>query len=297
MIDEEQVYMLAAVVMALVLGFAVVGMIMTIAPGPPLPFLNETENPLPKPTLPSLTSSTVPDGKPLTITVAAWNLQVFGPKKSGDEPLVDSMVDVIDDYDVIVLQGIRDKSQGAINVLREKLPGFGYFPSSYLKDEEQYLLMYNMTTVATLPYYMDWNDHNWREGAFAHPPMSIGIGTPSRLWQINVTMMHAKPDDAQSEILELEELVRSNVLGPQIVLGDLNADCRYYLTPPPDFQEWVWVIPDSVDTTVSKNTDCAYDRIIISPDLENDLVAWGVRDDIHPGQSDHYLVWAEFQVE
>lgn len=54
-----------------------------------------------------------------------------------------------------------------------------------------------------------------------------------------------------------------------LFLGDFNADCKYVKA-----HDWVsirlrssevfkWLIPDSADTTVG-NSDCAYDRIVVS---------------------------------
>lgn len=54
-----------------------------------------------------------------------------------------------------------------------------------------------------------------------------------------------------------------------LFLGDFNADCKYVKA-----HDWAsirlrssevfkWLIPDSADTTVG-NSDCAYDRIVVS---------------------------------
>ncbi|EDL22322.1 deoxyribonuclease 1-like 2, isoform CRA_d [Mus musculus] len=54
-----------------------------------------------------------------------------------------------------------------------------------------------------------------------------------------------------------------------LFLGDFNADCKYVKA-----HDWPsirlrssevfkWLIPDSADTTVG-NSDCAYDRIVVS---------------------------------
>ena len=56
-----------------------------------------------------------------------------------------------------------------------------------------------------------------------------------------------------------------------MTLGDLNADCRYLeegqrsaatlLNTPTKYTSFV---ADSADTTVSHNTDCAYDRLFLT---------------------------------
>jgi len=51
-----------------------------------------------------------------------------------------------------------------------------------------------------------------------------------------------------------------------MILGDLNADCSYVSEADwSDIALWVnpwftWLIDNTADTTVSTNTDCAYDR-------------------------------------
>lgn len=84
-----------------------------------------------------------------------------------------------------------------------------------------------------------------------------------------------------------------------IVLGDLNADCRYlgagdsisFRNP-----EYIWVVDDTTDTTVS-GTDCAYDRFIFKLATSEDFTGeWGVVKEIPDNVSDHYLVWAEFWI-
>lgn len=54
-----------------------------------------------------------------------------------------------------------------------------------------------------------------------------------------------------------------------LFLGDFNADCKYVKAHDwPSIRLWSsqvfkWLIPDSADTTVG-NSDCAYDRIVVS---------------------------------
>lgn len=54
-----------------------------------------------------------------------------------------------------------------------------------------------------------------------------------------------------------------------LFLGDFNADCKYVkLHDWPSIrlrssEVFKWLIPDSADTTVG-NSDCAYDRIVVS---------------------------------
>lgn len=219
-------------------------------------------------------------------------------------------VDKIDDYDIVFLQEIQDKSGEAIRLLCGNVSSHHCYWSSGAgrsSSKEQYLVLVRNSLMNSYweeldlkvePQY-DWNDpvhlppkYN---DSFERPPYSFYfiIGD----LHATVTVMHTKPTETENELSKLEELIEEIII-PQdlIVLGDLNADCRYYSTPPKDFKNWTWVIPDDADTTVSPNTDCAYDRIIINENAAEHLIDWGIMEDVTPEQSDRYLVWAKFGV-
>ena len=84
--------------------------------------------------------------------------------------------------------------------------------------------------------------------------------------------VHIKPSDAFDEMNALvdvyDELVNVFNTTSGVILGDMNADCRYLskkkyktldLVTDPRF---TWLIDSTVDTTTS-NSDCSYDRYII----------------------------------
>ena len=85
-----------------------------------------------------------------------------------------------------------------------------------------------------------------------------------------LSALHTSPRQTVEELTALTEVVEDihkkwgtpNIL----ILGDLNADCAYVpkkawpgIPIRQDSQFW-WLIADDVDTTVSNNTNCAYDR-------------------------------------
>ena len=69
-------------------------------------------------------------------------------------------------------------------------------------------------------------------------------------------------------------------------MGDFNADCRYAskddLQHLPIYNQGIfqWLIDFNVDTTTSTNTDCAYDRLVVSGDH--------IRNAVIPGSVDIY---------
>lgn len=85
--------------------------------------------------------------------------------------------------------------------------------------------------------------------------------------------LHAAPNQAVAEIDALYDVYLDVIdkwnTDDMLFLGDFNADCKYVKAHDwPSIRLWSsqvfkWLIPDSADTTVG-NSDCAYDRIVVS---------------------------------
>jgi endonuclease/exonuclease/phosphatase family metal-dependent hydrolase len=99
-----------------------------------------------------------------------------------------------------------------------------------------------------------------------------------------------------AELAALEKDMASFDPADHIIIGDLNADCAYYHTPPADFSSWNWAVPDSEDTTV-KASNCAYDRIIVNKGAENNYISYDIMRNVSSEQSDHYLVYSVYRTD
>ena len=57
-------------------------------------------------------------------------------------------------------------------------------------------------------------------------------------------------------------------------------------------------MPDSADTTYSENTHCAYDRIVLTSNIDGRFFGkWGVDRDMSSSEiSDHYPVWFDLDI-
>ena len=70
------------------------------------------------------------------------------------------------------------------------------------------------------------------------------------------------PTIVKKELSSLENLINVNEkkINENIaVIGDMNADCKYYKRfNMQEFLDWFWAI--KWDTTVSPNNDCIYDE-------------------------------------
>lgn len=226
-----------------------------------------------------------------TISIAAWNLQIFGVKKSINDTIMERYVHIMDDYDIVIIQEIRDESGQAFNKLCNMMPAYNCLISSRAGrtlSQEQYGVLYKK--IINVTGYADFNpDTNNR---WERPPIYVNFSYNDYTFQVYT--IHTKPEDVRNELNYLEDVVMnySNV----IIMGDLNADCGYY---EPQlhraFQGWDWIISDEMDTTAG-NTVCAYDRIILNGDAKADMITWGIRrSDVSLDLSDHYLVWIQIK--
>lgn len=223
------------------------------------------------------------------VSIASWNLNIFGDKKAGNETLMQEYQNIISQFDIIFLQELRDIDGSALTILCEKFnSSFNCFNSSRAgssSSKEQYYLLYGKEF--TLINYTDYNLANI--SGFERPPIKAVFNYNNITF--SVYCIHTKPDDAKSEISNLESLIANE--GNILVLGDLNADCSYYKKGN-DFNNWHWAITE--DTTVS-DSDCTYDNMIINQEFYNYFIQSNVyKTNITKDLSDHYLVYSIFNL-
>nr|KAG5703786.1 hypothetical protein BaRGS_009584 [Batillaria attramentaria] len=164
------------------------------------------------------------------LRVAAFNIQVFGEKKVRQTDITDVLLKVINRYDLILVQEVRDKSQTAIDNLIRSLNKTNrvHVVDTYQYDDE--LQDFAIIAIHTDP------DDAVRE-----------VGALHKVY--DVTKAH----------WDLEDI---------LIAGDFNADEGYVNQD--DWagiqlrtdRRFKWLIGDSTDTTVG-NTDRAYDRFVV----------------------------------
>ncbi|KAG8557633.1 hypothetical protein GDO81_016690 [Engystomops pustulosus] len=163
-------------------------------------------------------------------------------------------------------------------------PIYSYVVSDTLGRDsykERYLFIYRNDKVNVHDSY-HFHDHNMYSGedSFSREPFVVMFNAPGTVIEYFVLVpLHSAPKDAVREIDALYDVYQDVMEKFQtdniIFLGDFNADCSYVTQPDWDSirmynsEDFTWLIPDEVDTTVGKS-DCAYDRIVISgADLHN----------------------------
>lgn len=247
------------------------------------------------------------------ITIASFNIQIFGKTKAGKPEVMAELADIIRKYDIVAIQEIKDISEAVptafLNEINKGGAQYAFILSerggkqpSDQTSQEQYAYYFNTETIRVLDpgglYVDSASDHFQRE------PYVARFGSVRGDLTFVLVTVHTKPTEAVSEIKALHDVIeraKLTYVGEDdfVALGDFNAGCSY--SSPDDFDNhpiennYTWIVPDDADTNYSTNTACAYDRIIISDGMVNDFTGdWGVGSVSSKQVSDHFPVWAKF---
>jgi len=254
-----------------------------------------------------------------TVKIASFNIQIFGQTKSEKEDVMNVLTKVVREFDIVLIQEIRDASEQTIPSFVEKInqmegSEYGFIRSERLgrtTSKEAYAYVYNTETVQFIQgsdyVYADVNDVFEREPYIA----SFKSGN----FGFVLVGIHTKPDDAYNEIGNLTVVVPSILAANPnekdvIVMGDFNADGSYFdeedTSNPFKASEYNWIITNDMDTMVK--TDYTYDRIVLlDTTLSHEYDAgtaqvfyfdqvYGLNNQTFVGEiSDHYPVFAQYK--
>lgn len=205
--------------------------------------------------------------------IAAFNADILGKTKMEKASIASYIADIITQYDVILVQEIRDVSEETpaqlLTIVNKKNKGtYAMSVSTRLgrtSSKEQYVFYYKTSSGLTLESAEVYNDS---ADIFEREPYIVKFSKASHSFVL--IGIHIKPTDAISELNQLDDVynsVYSSINANEwIILGDLNADCSYISDTEMQNLDltrnsFTWHIPKDNDTTVS-NTECAYDNII-----------------------------------
>lgn len=247
------------------------------------------------------------------ISVATWNIQVFGQAKIKKKAVMEVIVDVIRRFDIVAIQELRSKDQSIIHEFLAMINADG---SQYnvvvgprlgrTISREQYLYVYDTTRIELIPgsaYSVnDVRDVLHREPLVASFRVIGALsGTP---WSFTLVNIHTDPDEAEQEVNMLDELLyvvrQHNAEDDVILLGDLNAapDKLGDLRHVPGL---MWVVADQPTNTRGTKL---YDNILFSGTTTREFTGFaGVLNlreeyalslDEAIDVSDHLPVWSTF---
>lgn len=234
--------------------------------------------------------------------VAAFNIKQFGPTKAGNPIVMAQLTTLIKDYDVVLIQEVRDVSESApsalLNSINNAVTGAPFsmlitLPLGRSTYKEQYVLFYRHDKLTLKPssqiiagWYV-YDDGIEPNDTFMREPLIAHFQSLDTNLDFVVIGAHIDPDTNQPSrtIAELDELffVQLNALttfgdNDILMMGDFNADCSY-LSDTEEAQLLLkinsgfhWLIDKTADTTVRASTHCAYDRFIASDSFFSKLV-------------------------
>ena len=254
-----------------------------------------------------------------TAKIAAFNIQIFGQTKSQKHDVMAVLRDVVREFDIVLIQEIRDASEQTIPNFVEAInqmegPNYSFIESERLgrtSSKEAYAYIYNTETVQFIQgsdyVYNDVND------VFEREPYIAGFKVGN--FDFVLVGIHTKPDDAYREIGNLTLVVSSiQNASPNekdiVVMGDFNADGSYFdeddTSNPFKASEYHWLITNDMDTMVK--TDYTYDRIVVldgtfSHEYDHGTAqvfyfdqAYGLVNQTFVSEvSDHYPVFAQYK--
>ena len=224
-----------------------------------------------------------PVSPPCALCVGAFNADTFGRMKASKDAVVDSLVEVIRRYDVVLVQEIRDASGKSIvqlaDAVKSKMYPIDYVLSERLGDssnKEQYAVFYRTDELEVIKWFVADDPTD----VFERPPIVVqfkGSGAYKDCFNLQFSLVgiHVKPSDAVSELAGLsavyDHVAASLGNANALILGDMSADCSY-LSNTEEGQVALFTEPrydllisDYCDTTLS-SSNCAYDRIVAAGD-------------------------------
>lgn len=208
--------------------------------------------------------------------ICSYNVPQFNKAKSSNSRIIHTVKKICFRCDISLLLGVEDAA--SVNTLLSALNRYSekYKFKSVLskplgtgsKNQELYTFIYRIQTVNVT------GQHQYQSSGFVRPPFSVRFQSKKTLAQEFVLIpLHSEPSKAVQEMDKLYEVFlevlhkwnNKNV----ILLGDFHADCAYMTRPDKknirlfSNTSFSWLIPDRVDTTLTEETNCAYDRIVV----------------------------------
>ncbi|XP_047428059.1 deoxyribonuclease-1 [Mugil cephalus] len=230
-----------------------------------------------------------------SLLLGAFNIKTFGDTKASDSTVMNIISTIVQRYDVVVIQEVRDTDLSATKKLME-LVNKGSSQYSYVVSEplgrstykEQYLFIYKISTVSVVKSYTyDDGCESCGTDTFNREPFVVMFSSKySVLNNFTLIPQHTSPSVAVEELRALTDVVAdvrarwntNNIM----LMGDFNAGCSYVQGSDWDQiplftdKSYQWLIPNEADTTVT-STLCPYDRIVATADMMKGVVQGSAR--------------------
>eukprot|EP00759_Apiculatamorpha_spiralis_P049668 PhF_6_TR44302/c1_g2_i1/m.68339/K11995/DNASE1L; deoxyribonuclease-1-like protein len=231
-------------------------------------------------------SSTTVHAATINLRIASFNVQVFGTTKMSKPQVVANLTKIFSLFDVACMMEIRDDSGTAFPQLLAKLneankndPYDAVLTSrrGRTSSKEQEAYIFRKRLITNMSYYESTS------ATFERPPGAVKFKVNNAIPEYTFMMMceHIQPSNVVTELDELKSEYESTKKRLNVtrgfMCGDFNAGCSYLsktatssLLLRQDTANYVWLVNDSMDTTVAVSA-CPYDRFIADKDLSVDV--------------------------
>ncbi|GHV72193.1 deoxyribonuclease [Spirochaetia bacterium] len=250
--------------------------------------------------------------EPQTITIASFNIQIFGVSKMSKPAVVSILTDIVGRYDLVAVQEVRSLSGEPVERFMALLPPrYSYVLGNRegrSSSKEQFWIIYD-TEKLTLLDSVTWPD---TDDIYERNPLGVYFKTGGEFDFILIDN-HVKPSDTVQEINALPAVAAYFITlwndDDVLIVGDLNADGAYYdenlLIEVFPETGYTIIITNDYDTTVAESSN-TYDRFIITKSAGEYYTGnFGVLryDELFDFEelglqpknvSDHFPIWAEF---
>ncbi|KAI4790766.1 hypothetical protein KUCAC02_034416 [Chaenocephalus aceratus] len=225
------------------------------------------------------------------LLIGAFNIQRFGDKKSQNKEVMDIITQIIDRYDIILIQEVLDPDWKFRNISSEPLP------LDRIGHKERYLFLYRHNKVSVKGSFQY---DECKAGDFDRPPFVVQFSSTQTGVDFVLIPIHTSPSTAdeaakrtekskdgyvyKSTVEQLNALVdvvdaakRKLENNNIVVLGDFNAGSNYVRNG--DWKNirlftnknFHWLIND-VATTLAEKTIQTHDRIVVTTEMNEGVV-------------------------
>ncbi|XP_068454322.1 deoxyribonuclease-1-like [Clinocottus analis] len=212
--------------------------------------------------------------------ICAYNVEKFDSAKASDSRVLHIVKRIVSRCDVCLLQNVLDS--GAIRTLLVSLnrdtgryDNYSYRSVSSESlgnspvDMQHYVFIYRVENVN-----MTGQHQYLQKNTFVRPPFAVQFQSNKiAIGRFVLVPLHSDPGQAVQEIDRLYDVFKevskkwnnTNVM----FLGDFHASCAYVTRANRKnirlYSNYTfhWLIRDKVDTTISPDTNCAFDRIVV----------------------------------
>ncbi|XP_075948554.1 deoxyribonuclease-1-like [Anarhichas minor] len=208
--------------------------------------------------------------------ICAYNLERFDSATASDSRVLHTVKRIVSRCDICLLQNVVDS--GAIKTLLASLNRYDEYSYQSVSSEslgkspddmQRYVFIYRMENVNVT------GQHQYqKENAFVRQPFAVQFQSKKTAIKTFILVpLHSDASQAVQEIDRLydvfEEVSKKWSNTNVMFLGDFHASCAYVTRVNKknirlfNSSGFYWLIKDKVDTTVSSDTNCAFDRIVV----------------------------------